>query len=789
MTPEERAKLESIVKGTLEKQGIEVTPEVLTANLLTVLGAYTQLLRSEELLKTRYEYGLKYLEDLEKQLKAYEEQVRKLEEWERGLGDITKIKQEVEKFLFSPPVITITPEEVRGKAIAKLTAVTEEDIKELVTHPQLAVREKEEYYTLLEKALEKYFPTKFPEDTLTGQMMKFAEKLPTGVREVVEFGAGVVAPFEEWREMGGWFGFEQPNVPTYTGGMISGFLAGSTEELRIATKRPAYTAGTIVGEFIQDYLLGKAIAKGLAKFFGWVESKVPKTPEGRWIVTHYPPITRRVLRGLEKLKNLLIEQKQIAKTIEEVRDIGVYRFDLEEGIEGISKSLIRIAEKDIGDIVEDLRLLKKGDIVGGELKEARKFIPEDIGKTPSFALRYEPTYERIDLGDIAEFTRRMEKLGAKEGIMFRAVEREGIRVPQLFDIRIGKKGLMVTRYTPTITFEKFPVKFIEEGTEEFLGRFKPEYIKIKPEDVEDFLKKPPEGASWDEWYKYYQKKLEIGKRKYAVKPPEVPEEIKLKPPEVEEDVFRTIKGRGATDVEGLTAVSVSEDMKQLLKVVQRTEGIEELTLRTPSILGITTRRTVRTPTLPLTLLIPRVGVKERELLLEVEEEKPKVEEKPVLDIKLEELGREFFIPVRIRYKPTLSFREISRSLGGFTRVPGVYTPSPKLFTPTAVKPTTRIRQAELTVPKLLELETTQTLPSLSTGVEEKIVPPIIPPLFLPGGAYPRKFGITRWRRWISEWFGFEPRILKAKSKTKTKGKRRRKSKKKGRKSKRRGRRK
>jgi len=782
MTPEERAKLEKIVKETLEKKGVEVTPATLQANLLTVLGAYTKLLESEAILKRRYELGLKEFEELERQIKAYEEQIRRLEEWERGLGDITKLRQEVEKFLFSPPTVILTREELYQRSMEKLLGIEKEIEKKV--HPQELPGVMASLHSELEYALEKYFPTPdIPESTLVGKGMSWIKNLPPVIREGAQFGVGIFAPLEEFRELGNYLGVPQPNVPTMLGGMVSGMITGSTEEIRMVEKYPAYAIGTLVGEVVWDYLLGKAVARGVQKIFDWIEAKVPKTPEGKWITVHYPPVTRRVLRGLEKLKNLLIEQKQIAKTIEEIRDLGLYRFDLEEGIEGISKSLIKIGRKEL-DEISDLRLLRKGDIVGGELREVRKFIPK-VGE-PSSGLRYIPSYERIDLGDIAEFTRRLEKLGAKEGIMFRITEEEGVRVPQLLDIRIGKKGLEVTRYTPTISFETLPTRFIEEGVEEFLGRFKPEYIKIKPEDLEDVLRKPPKGADWDEWLKYYRKKLEIGKKKYAVKPPE---ELGLRPPKVEEDIFKKFKFKGRRpSVEGLTAVSVSEDMKQLLKTVQKTEGIEELVIKTPSILSITTKRVTRVPTLPLTLPIPRVrGLEGRKLLdVEVEEPKIKITEKPVLDLELEELER-VLLPVKIRYKPTLSIKEMRKTVGGFTRIPSFIAPSPKLFTftPSGLKMGT----SELVSPKTLERELSQILsPPVISTVETKTTPPVIPPiLFPPGGAYPRRFGITKWRKWVSKWFNIEPILLPKPRRTRkrtrkgSKKKRTSKKKKKGRK--------
>ena len=771
MTPEEKEKLRKIVWETLEKQGVDVTPEILQLNLPTVLSAYRRLLKYQEFLKKRYEEGMERFEHLEKLLREYSEKVANFDEWVKEFGDLGKLREEVEKFLFSPPIITITRGELYRLSMEKLL-----DIEKVImetAHPQEVPGLLASLHAELGYELEKYFPTPdISEDTLAGKGIAWTKGLPPIIREVAQFGVGIFGPLEEYRELGNYLGIPQPNVPTMLGGMVSGMF-GSTEEIRMVEKYPAYAVGTLVGEVVWDYLLGKAAAKGVQKFFNWIEAKVPKTPEGKWITVHYPPLTRRVLKGLEKLKKFLIHEKTIAKTIEEVRDLGLYKFDLEEGIEGISKSFIKIGKKEVDDIL-DVRLLKSGDIVGGELREARKFIPE-VGE-PSFALRYVPKYERIDLGDIAEFARRMEDIGAEEGIMFKLVEEEGVRVPQIFDIRVGEGGLEVTRYTPTVTFEKFPVKFIEEGTEEIFGKFKPEYIKIKPEDVEDFLR-PPKGSDFDEWLRYYEKKLELGKQKYGLKPPEG---VDLRPPKVEDTIFRPGRGGGG-GAGGLTAVGAGQ--QGVLSLIKRISGEVPQVDITDLVLGA--RRVSKAVTIPV-VKIPSITIpSSKGLVSEVEVEVPrvKISEKPVLDLEVKDLSK-FLLPVKIRYEPILSIRPMRKAVGKFVKMPSIATPSPKLFTSTLTG--LKVGTSELVMPKVLEREISQLLsPPATSTVETKTTPPLIPPIrFLGGGGIGGSKYFGRWRKWISKWFDINigsillPRPRRSKKRSK-----------KGRKRKKRGRRK
>jgi len=618
--------------------------------------------------------------------------------------------------------------------------------------------------------------------------MKFAERLPPGLRQITEFGAGVVAPFEEYRELGGWIGIPQPNVPTYTGGMITGFLTGSTEELRIATKSPFYTVGTIAGEFISDYLLGKAAAKALGKFFGWVESKVPKTPEGKWIVTHYPPVTRRVLKGLEKMKKFLIQEKHVADILEEVRGRGVYFMDYEEGIRGASRSFLKITTKEMDELVDSSRLLKSGDVLVGEYTEARGFLSK-TGEM-KFATRALENIEMKDIGDIAEFTRKLKEVGAEEGIMFKFVEEEGVRVPSILEIRPTKGGIQVTRFTPTALFEeKLPLKYFEEGTEAFKYRFEPKGIKIKPEEDILDLKPPSEGADFDEWYRYWTKKLEIGKQKYGLgKSPEVEDIdniLKRFTRQLEEGKAK-YGFKGGESPEGLTAVTAGESQQILTFMREVSREVSSVDFSN-LILGV--RRVSRTSTIPM-IKLPSVSVPtSKELISEVLLEEPK------LDTKLKEEVEEILkpttkIPVKITTEPILSIRKMRegrRMRPDFSAIEDlsvhdIFTPSvsPPEIVSVSPKELSITTPDEILVPKEEEI----TVPPVEEGLT-KSAPPLIPPLpSLGGGFIGGSRTIGRWKRWTSKWFDVESLFL-----GKSKISRKRKSKKRKKKRKRRGRRK
>jgi len=560
-------------------------------------------------------------------------------------------------------------------------------------------------------------------------------------------------------------------------------ITGSTEEIRMAEKYPAYATGTVIGEVIWDYLLGKAVAKGISKFFGWVESKVPKTPEGKWIVTHYPPVTRRVLKGLEKMKKFLIQEKQVADILEEVRGRGVYFMDYEEGIRGTSRSFLKITTKEMDELVDSSRLLKSGDVLVGEYIEARGFLSK--GGEMKFATRALESFEMKDIGDIAEFTRKLKEVGAEEGIMFKFVEEEGVRVPSILEIRPTKGGIQVTRFTPTALFEeKLPLKYLEEGTETFKYRFEPRGIKIKPEEDILDLKPPSEGADFDEWYRYWTKKLEIGKQKYGLgKAPEVEDIdniLKRFTRQLEEGKAKY--GFKGEPPEGFTAVTAGES-QQLLTFIRgmskETSSVDFSNL----ILGI--RRVSRVTSIPM-IKMPSISIpSSRELISKV------VLEEPKLDTKLKEeveeiLKPEVKIPVKISTEPILSIRkkrEGRRMRPDFSAIEDlsvhdIFTPSisPPEIVSVSPKELSITTPDEILIPKEEEI----TVPPVEEGLT-KSAPPLIPPFPSLGGGFiggSRVFG--RWRRWTSKWFDVESLFL-----GKSKISRRRKSKKRKKKRKRR----
>jgi len=699
--------------------------------------------------------------------------------------DLESLRRDVEKFLFSPPAVILTRKELHQLSMEKLLKLEEDIMK--TAHPQEVPGIMASLHSELEYTLEKYFPTPdIPEDTLAGKGIAWTKNLPPILREVAQFGVGIFGPLEEYRELGNYLGIPQPNVPTMLGGMISGMF-GSTEEIRMVEKYPAYAIGTLAGEVVWDYLLGKAAAKGIQKFFGWVESKVPKTPEGRWIVAHYPPVTRRVLRGLERMKKFLIQEKQVADILEEVRGRGVFFMDYEEGIRGATKSFLKITTKEMDELVDSSRLLKSGDVLVGEYAEARGFLSKS-GEM-KFATRTLENFEMKDIGDIAEFTRRLKEVGAEEGIMFKFIEEEGVRVPNILEIRPTKGGIQVTRFTPTALFEEeFPLKYFEEGTEAFKYRFEPRGIKIKPEEDILDLKPPSEGADFDEWYRYWTKKLEVGKMKYGLGKPSGVEDID----ELMRKFTRQLEegkakyGFRGEPPEGLTAVGVGEQQQILTFMRGMSREISSVDFSN-LILGI--RRVSRTSTIPM-IKLPSVSVPtSKELISEVLLEEPK------LDTKLKEEVEEILkpttrIPVKITTEPILSIRkkrEGRRMRPDFSAIEDlsvhdIFTPSisPPEIVSVSPKELSITAPDEILIPKEEEI----TVPPVEEGLT-KSAPPLIPPLpSLGGGFIGGSRTIGRWKRWTSKWFDVESLFL-----GKSKISRKRKSKKRKKKRKRRGRRK
>jgi len=681
----------------------------------------------------------------------FEEVLKEVDQTKLEGIDVESIRREFEKFLFSPPAFILTRKELHEKAMSKLIEL-EKDLEKYLS-PQELPGVMASLHSELEYALEKYFPTpEIPEDTLAGKGIAWTKGLPPVIREAAQFGVGIFGPLEEYREMGNYLGIQQPNVPTMLGGMISGMVTGSTEEIRMVEKYPAYAVGTLVGEVVWDYLLGKAAAKGISKFFGWIESKVPKTPEGKWIVKHYPPVTRNVLKFLEKTKKFLVHEKKVAEVLEDVKGRGVFFMDLDEGIRGATKSFIRVSKKELDDLADASRLLGKGDILVGEYKEARGFLSKagDV----KFAARSLEKFEMPEIGDIVEFTRRLKEIGADEGIMFRFVDEEGVRVPSIIEVHPGKKGIKVTAFTPTALFEdELPLKYLEEGMEAFKYEFKPRGIKFKPE--EDFfdIKPPSEDAGFDEWYKYWTKRLEIGKKKYGLGKPsaveDVDEVLKRFMDQLEEGKKKYgLGGRGEGLPEGYSATILSSDSQQLIQFIRNASRGSEGVDITNILLGVTTE------TKPVDIVIPKITPsllsKPSVSLIDVElpridlslegEEKISVvsRTKPIIFISEEKEGR------RMTFKPTIPSRTPEITFPYELDFPNISWFEEEL-------PFETPKQTTPLVPKV----TPDLSPPPPTGKgKEDLAPPIPPILLPPGGGYiggRQRSGL--WRKWVSTWFG------------------------------------
>ncbi|RLE79914.1 MAG: hypothetical protein DRJ36_02780, partial [Thermoprotei archaeon] len=105
--------------------------------------------------------------------------------------DLKSLRRDVERFLFSPPAVILTRKELHQLSMEKLLKLEEDIMK--TAHPQEVPGIMASLHSELEYALEKYFPTPdIPESTLAGKGIAWTKGLPPMVREVAQFGVGIV---------------------------------------------------------------------------------------------------------------------------------------------------------------------------------------------------------------------------------------------------------------------------------------------------------------------------------------------------------------------------------------------------------------------------------------------------------------------------------------------------------------------------------------------------------------------------------------------------------------------
>jgi len=136
-----------------------------------------------------------------------------------------------------------------------------------------------------------------------GQKLKPFETL-------AEFPAGFIGSFESWGEL---FGMNE--APDIGGAIFRGIFSGNWSETQYLSEHPFYTAGSLFGEYVQGWMMGKAWSKIAPR----VARHIPQSVKSKFTPVK-EAVSRRITPILEKLG--MVEKYGVVEEAAEVHGEG-----------------------------------------------------------------------------------------------------------------------------------------------------------------------------------------------------------------------------------------------------------------------------------------------------------------------------------------------------------------------------------------------------------------------------------------------------------------------------------